>query len=785
MIKERLFPSAFNQKKKRIRLFIRGAVQGVGFRPFIYRLAQEMGLKGWVNNSAAGVTIEAEGTQPQLENFFVRIDHEKPVHASIQSLQYVYLDTAGYTEFRIQESDSSEAKTTLVMPDIATCPECLKEIFDFRNRRYLYPFTNCTHCGPRYSIIEALPYDRDHTTMKEFTMCPACRREYDDPANRRFHAQPNACPECGPHVELWDDEGKILNQHHAAMVKAAEAIKAGKIVAVKGLGGFHLMVDSRNEKAVCRLRERKHREEKPLALLFPSFLAVEENCLVSGIERHLLQSSESPIVLLAKKENWWAKKSLAPSVAPGNPYLGAMLPYTPLHHILMRELPCPVVATSGNISEEPICIDEKEALSTLAGIADLYLVHNRPILRHVDDSVVRLMMGRPLILRRARGYAPIPVHLKEEFRTILAVGGHLKNTVALSIKDNIFLSQHMGDLETKKSFDTFRETIGSLTTLFEASVSHVACDMHPYYLSTQQAYLLDKPMTMVQHHHAHVVSCMAENELQGKVLGVSWDGTGYGPDHTIWGGEFLLATATDFKRLGHLRTFRLPGGEIAIKEPRRTAFGLLYELYRDKISDLRDLSCLKAFCADEFFILQRMMDKEFNSFRTSSMGRLFDAVASIAGLRQDVSFEGQAAMALEYALEGVKTSERYHCEFVEKSDGGFIVDWSKMIEELLGDVRAGAEPRMLSARFHNALVEVIVTASQRANEKRVVLSGGCFQNKYLTEKTIDRLREEGFQVYWHQGVPPNDGGIALGQLVSAAQRIKKEQSCALLFPEES
>jgi len=798
----------------RLRITIKGVVQGVGFRPFIYRLAREMELKGWVNNSAQGVMIEVEGKEPQLEKFIVRMNQEKPAHSFIQSFQSVYLDSIGYTEFQIQESDASSEKVALVMPDIATCPECLKEIFDSHNRRYLYPFTNCTHCGPRYSIIEDLPYDRCHTSMKNFTMCPSCQKEYDDPLDRRFHAQPNACGECGPHVEIWDEEGNILCAHHAAIVKAAEAIKTGRIVAVKGLGGFHLMADARNEKAVARLRERKHREEKPLALLFPSLKAVEEVCLVSDLEKYLLGSSESPIVLLPKKESWLIglfqnknvevanintfsslgkrpnidfhnvfneekvnkRYPIAPSVAPGNPGLGGMLPYTPLHYILMRELSFPVVATSGNISDEPICTDEQQALSTLQGIADLFLIHNRPIVRHVDDSVVRMMMQRPLVLRRARGYAPLPVHLKEEFPTVLAVGGHLKNTVALSVKDNIFISQHIGDLETKKSFDTFKTTIESLTKLYDTRISRVACDMHPEYISTQQAHLIDKPMTRVQHHHAHIVSCMAENELQGKVLGVSWDGTGYGTDNTIWGGEFLLSTLTDFERIGHLRTFRLPGGEVAIKEPRRTAFGLLYEMYKEKVTDLKDLPCLQAFCADEFFIIQRMIDKKFNSPKTSSAGRLFDAVASLIGLRQSVSFEGQAAMALEHVMNHAKTSEWYNFELIDKPPGGFIVDWSKIIEEVIRDVRAGIALGMISARFHNALVEVIVDTARRAKEKRVVLSGGCFQNKYLTERAIVRLRAEGFQVYWHQSVPPNDGGIALGQLVSTAYRLKNDQS---------
>jgi hydrogenase maturation protein HypF len=512
----------------------------------------------------------------------------------------------GYSTFEIRHSEDSGAKTALVLPDIATCPDCLREIFDPNNRRYLYPFTNCTNCGPRFSIIEALPYDRPNTTMKSFVMCLDCLAEYHHPANRRFHAQPNACARCGPRLELWDKEGLPLAAKHDALFDAVDALLRGMIVAVKGMGGFHLMVDATNAEAVRRLRQRKHREEKPFALMYPSLDAIKQHCDVSKLEERLLLSPESPIVLLkskSPKSEVQGSKSevqspscrLASSVAPNNPYLGVMLPYTPLHHLLLHELGLPVVATSGNLSDEPICIDEHESLQRLGDIADIFLVHNRPIARHVDDSIVRVMMGRELVLRRARGYAPLPIHLQQPTSPVLAVGAHLKNTIALAAGQDIFVSQHLGDLETAPAYEAFQRVIGDFKKLYEVQPAVVVCDLHPEYLSTkfakqyeatdrslesnkdERASIFQRPASPkkvevvgVQHHFAHVAACMAENELEGPVLGVSWDGTGYGLDGTIWGGEFLCATPT-CSSVRRFRTFRLPGGERAIKEPRRIA----------------------------------------------------------------------------------------------------------------------------------------------------------------------------------------------------------------------
>jgi hydrogenase maturation protein HypF len=758
----------------RLRVVIHGAVQGVGFRPFVYRLAAEMKLPGWVSNSAQGVFIEVESEKDTLNQFLFRLQNEIPPRAFIQSLEFSFLDPTGFTSFEIRESDSSGTKSALVLPDIATCPDCLKDIFDTSNRRYLYPFTNCTNCGPRFSIIEALPYDRPNTSMKKFEMCPECKADYQNPLDRRFHAQPNACPICGPKLELWNDKGTVIAERHNALLQVAEIIRAGKIVAVKGLGGFHLMVDARNDEAVHRLLKRKHREEKPLALMFPSLEAIKIECKVDEFETRLLLSPESPIVLLEAR-NAKGNSNIASSVAPSNPYLGVMLPYTPLHHILLKELGFPVVATSGNLSDEPICIDEHEALDRLNGIADMFLTHNRPIVRHMDDSIVRIMMRRELVLRRARGYAPLPITIIgiQHAVPLLAVGAHLKNTIALTSEDNIFISQHIGDLETKESLDAFHRVITDFQSLYEVKPAQIVCDLHPDYLSSKFARSTGIPYIEVQHHYAHIASCMAENKLEGELLGVSWDGTGYGLDGNIWGGEFLLTTDTSFERIATFRSFRLPGGEKAIKEPRRVALGILYEMFGEDIFHLNELISVKAFTIAELDVLKQMFIKNVNMPVTTSAGRLFDAVASLIGLRQIVHYEGQAAMELEFLIQSVKTEECYLFG-IDKASKVIIVDWRSIFEGILTDMKNQISQSIISAKFHNTLVEIIVAVAMKIKQNRVVLSGGCFQNKYLTEQTVKRLREEGFRPYWHQRIPPNDGGIALGQAYAALRLHWKE-----------
>jgi hydrogenase maturation protein HypF len=606
------------------------------------------------------------------------------------------------------------------------------------------------------------------------------------------------------------------------LLAAAKAIREGKIVAVKGLGGFHLMADARNDDAVRRLRERKQREEKPFALMFPSLENVKAECEVSPLEERLLRSPESPIVLLRRLSPLTSQ--LSTLIAPGNPYLGAMLPYTPLHHLLMAEIGFPVIATSGNLSDEPICTDEREALERLGGIADVFLVHNRPIVRHVDDSIVRVMLDREIVLRRARGYAPLPItiggasstspkhqHQKDQGvvelrppKIVLAVGAHLKNTVALSVGNQVFISQHIGDLETEQAHRAFRRVIADFEKLYEVVPQIIAADLHPDYLSTKFAKEFGRaelPLGLdaqqcvptiigVQHHVAHVLSCMAENEIAPPVLGVSWDGTGYGTDGTVWGGEFFLVTSESVERIAHLRPFRLPGGDKAVKEPRRSALGLLHELAncQDKFVLHMQHELVQAFSPKELATLKTMLAKKLNSPVTTSMGRLFDAVASLINLRQQIRFEGQAAMELEFALDGVETDEAYplpiaDCRLpIESTDraagassritdhASRVLDWSMMVAEILSDVKEGVSVGIISARFHNALAECIVAVAKHAGQNRVVLSGGCFQNRYLTERAVRRLQAEGFRPYWHQRVPPNDGGIALGQVVAALRR---------------
>jgi hydrogenase maturation protein HypF len=867
----------------RLRLLIGGSVQGVGFRPYVYRLAGEMGLAGWVANDPAGVVIEVEGTPDRVERFVERLVRERPTPCEIVSLERERVTPVGDARFEIRASDESgmhRHPAAPLPPDLATCEACRHELFDPADRRYRYPFLNCTDCGPRYTIVKSLPYDRMRTVMRCFTMCPACQGEYLDPTDRRFHAQPNACPECGPRLALWDGTGRPLAQEDDALLAAVDALREGRIVAVKGLGGFHLMADGGNEAAVQRLRARKRRPEKPFALLFPSLEAVEQVCEVSPFEARLLRSPEAPIVLLRSRSQttlaqvrgsaalrlghgrWpcrrlrfrlrrrglrsfihtplgvWGHRrshctgraptdkssnphrrtprstsslgdsrppfSIAPSVAPRNPHLGIMLPSTPLQHLLMAELGVPVIATSGNRSDEPICIDNEEALARLQGIADLFLVHDRPIARPVDDSVVRTVMGRELVLRRARGYAPRPVSLGRALPTapiiapMIAMGGHLKSTVAISVGDQAVISQHLGDLGSAEACMLHRRTVNELPSFHRVRPAWAVCDLHPDYRSTLEAVASGLPVFQVQHHHAHVAACMAEHHVRGLVLGVAWDGTGYGPDGTMWGGEFLLADECDCNRFATIRRFRLPGGERAMKEPWRTAVGLLWELWGEALFEHDELACVNTMTATEKRLLRLLLARGVHAPETSSVGRLFDAVASITGLRQLVSFDGQAAMGLEFAAEREQTDERYPVCLTERTSNGhassapqqgrehnkkagldervMIIDWEPMATTMLDDIRAGVGVGAISAKFHNTLAEIVVTVARRVGLERVVLSGGCFQNRRLLEGTVGRLRAAGFHPFWPHRVPPNDGGLALGQLYIAMGKQKTMDS---------
>jgi hydrogenase maturation protein HypF len=727
---------------QRLRITLRGAVQGVGFRPFVYRLATELSLTGWVLNSSAGLVVEVEGSSDQLTRFEKRLEHERPKASVVTVRESSWITAEGSTRFEILASEHDSGKTVNVLPDLATCTDCREELFDPGNRRFEYSFTNCTKCGPRYTIVVDIPYDRPNTTMRKFMLCPACREEYENPANRRFHAQPNACPVCGPKLD-----GTIED--------AVEALLQGEIVALKGIGGFQLLVDARNRSAVARLRERKHREEKPFALMMPSLEVARTYCEISQAEVDLLESQAAPIVLLKPKPG----TDIAANVAHCSPYLGIMLPYSPLHYLLMQKCRFPLIATSGNRSDEPIAIANEEATLRLNNIADHFLMHNRPIVRACDDSVVRLTRGRAGILRRARGYAPLGIRVAHTLPPVLAVGGHLKNTVAIGVGQDVFLSQHIGDLETLEARAAFEKAIDDLCRLYSFKPEAVACDLHPDYASTHWAEKSGLPLIRLQHHQAHVAACAAENNVLGPHLGVSWDGTGYGLDGAIWGGEFFRVEGNQFERIAHLRSFGLPGGDAAVREGWRSAASLIFQVsevtepepgnpgVEPKSPGKPRLDVSK---------VHYMLEHGINVVPTTSVGRLFDAVASITGTAQQNRFEGQAAMLLENEIGVLRTEEAYALT------GG---DWGPLIMAVMDDKRAGVATALIAARFHNALVDWILEVATQAGQKQVVLSGGVFQNRYLTERAAAALESHGFDVYTHHRVPPNDGGIALGQAV--------------------
>ena len=760
----------------RLRLLVRGTVQGVGFRPFVYRQARALGLAGWVANSAQGVTVEVEGHPGDIASLVRTIRLAPPPGASVTGIDTCEIAPRGEAAFAIQDSETAGTRNAGLPVDVATCDACLRELFDPADRRHLYHFINCSHCGPRYSIIEAIPYDRARTSMRHFAMCRACRAEYDDPSNRRFHAEANACPACGPRLALWTGAGAVLVRDHEALMAAAAAIGQGRVVAVKGIGGFHLFVDARNEAAVQRLRQRKRREGKPFAVMFPSHAAVSESCALSALEESLLLGPARPIVLLRRTGG-----PIAAAAAPDNPWLGTLLPYAPLHHLLMHELGFPVVATSGNLSDEPIVTDEAEALRRLAGIADLFLVHDRPIVRPIDDSVVRVACGRALPLRRARSYAPISVAAPRLPAGILALGGHLKATVALTLEGGVVLSQHLGDLETAEARTAHVRALTHLGALHAVRPHRVVRDCHPDYASSRAAEELGLPVVQVQHHVAHIVACMVEQDVAPPVLGVAWDGTGFGPDGTVWGGEFLRITERGWERVAHLRHFRLPGGEAAAREPRRAAVGLLFEAFGEDAFALADLAPVKAFSPAERTLLRAMLARGVNAPLTSSAGRLFDAFAALAGLRQRASYEGQAALEFEGAASGLASGRHYHLPIGSIADraGALIVDWQPALEAALADLQDGAGSGRISEALHNGLAGTVAQVARRIGEARVVLSGGCFQNARLTEATVAALRAAGHEPIWHHRVPPNDGGIALGQAVWEAWSERRgDASCA-------
>ncbi len=748
---------------------VEGIVQGVGFRPFVYRLATERHLAGFITNTEAGVSIEVEGPGEVVDDFLARLSRETPPLSRITAVAVSELPVNHDVDFRILPSRSGAARRVLISPDVAVCADCLREMFDPADRRFRYPFINCTNCGPRYTIVRDIPYDRPRTSMGVFPMCPDCRREYDDPINRRFHAQPNACWKCGPQVELWDAEGVRITVGDP-IAAAVEQLARGAIVAVKGLGGFHLAVDAADEKAVARLRERKRRVEKPFAIMAATLETIANFCELDDAWRDLLQRPERPIVLLRKKH----ATPIAEAVAPFNRDLGVFLPYTPLHHLLFAEGRFQaLVMTSGNISEEPIAIDNQEAVRRLRGIADLFLVHNRDILLRCDDSVVRLAGGRPRQVRRSRGFVPVPVFLREDLPPVLAVGGEMKNTICLTKGRQAFLSQHIGDLENLESYGFFETTVESLSRILEVERKIVAYDLHPDYFSTRWAAGREGIERVgVQHHHAHVASCMAENHLDGQVIGLALDGTGYGTDGCVWGGEVLVADYTDFKRLAHLEYVPMPGGTAAILEPWRMALSYLARHLGRGLFDLK-IPFIERLDRKRADLLLRMVAREVNSPLTSSCGRLFDAVAALAGVRQRVNYEAQAAIELEAAMARAQDGRLYSLDIREEGEG-WIIDTKPLFAALVADLASGVPTGVISRRFHQGLVEVLARVvglvRERTGLDRVCLSGGSFQNVFLFENLARKLETDGFKVFTHSEVPCGDGGLSLGQAVVAAHR---------------
>lgn len=778
----------------RLHLQVTGAVQGVGFRPFVYRLAGELGLAGSVLNDSCGVEIRIEGPEPALAAFRQRLEQEPPPLARILSVTESRVLPTGEREFRIVRSNATGELRALVVPDVATCPQCLQEVLDAGDRRHGYPFTNCTDCGPRFSIIRALPYDRPATTMAGFTMCRSCQSEYDEPTSRRFHAQPNACPVCGPRLSLVNRAGDELPTS-APIDEAVERLRCGSVVAIKGLGGFLLLVDATSGAAVRRLRRRKRRPRKPLAVMVAGTAMARQICHVDTQEETLLSATEAPIVLLLRHPT----SSLAPEIAPDNPRVGVMLPTSPLHHLVSRAFGRPLVATSGNRSDEPICIDNDEALARLAPIADLFLMHDRPVARHVDDSVAWIFGGAPQTLRRARGLAPLPIIVSRPQPTVLAVGAQLKNTIALGLEDRVFISQHIGDMETPEALDAFGAVITDFIDLYLARPVVIAHDLHPDYASTQWAIAAtrgaaDAPAALrglrrlpVQHHHAHLASCLAEHQADGRALGVIFDGAGLGTDDTIWGGEFLQGDASGYRRVARLRTFALPGADAAARDPRRPALALLHAIDRADKDSLEKLPALRGWLGAEVHVLRQMLDRQINSPATSSVGRLFDGVAAILGLASTSTFEGEAAMRLEFAaapgagrdyplpLRPVATAPgRWAGQVGEQAVAEMLeLDWGPLIEAIFQDTLHSVAPAEIAAGFHTALVGAVVEVVRRTGDTTVALSGGCFQNRRLQEQVLDKLTGAGIKVLIQRQIPPNDGGISLGQVVVAAARTQR------------
>jgi hydrogenase maturation protein HypF len=764
---------------------IKGIVQGVGFRPFIYRLASKYCLNGWVMNDSNGVVIEIEGSPESKMHFVKEVETNPPDLAMIETIRLLSnrKSSGSYASFTILDSAKRPEREALISPDTYVCSECLRELFDPNDRRYHYPFINCTNCGPRYSIIQDIPYDRKYTTMKVFKMCKACDEEYHDPMNRRFHAQPNACWECGPRVALVDREGTAIPGADP-ILRTIELLKEGAIVAVKGIGGYHLMVDPSNDAAVKELRRRKKRDEKPFALMCDSIEDIETIAILSEHETKLLLSKERPIVIVPKRPNGM----IAEGVAPHNRNYGIMLAYTPLHFLILGGNFVSIVATSGNISDEPIAFQDGDAFGKLGGICDYFLTHNREIYMRLDDSIARDAafdrgMKKSFMIRRARGYAPSPVRHDMELPSILAVGAELKNTVCVTKKENFFISQHIGDLKNDSVYRSFLHTIEHLKKIFEVTPEVIACDLHPDFYCTRYADRQERlPVVRVQHHHAHMASCMCENRLREPVIGVVFDGTGYGLDAKVWGGEFLVGDYRSFERRAHLGYFSLPGGDKAIKEPYRIAISLLCQVFDDGMMRDLPLDVVQNREGFELDVILKMIRRNINSQATSSMGRLFDAVSAILGIREVISYEGQAAIELEqYIDEGCDDLEPFEYALVA-TEGITTIDVRPMIREIADLSRSCPNAKShLSGRFHKTVVMMVLDICSRLRSETglntVVLSGGVFMNHFLLSHCHQALTSSKFRVYLQSKVPANDGGISLGQAAVAAEHYSRGTPC--------
>ncbi len=786
---------------KRQRHEIQGIVQGVGFRPFVYRLAHELDLSGWVRNTPAGVELEIQGGTSALETFNELLRTTLPPLALITSHQCTDIPVNDHQTFTILQSGSGTADIQIA-PDSALCTDCLRELFDPADRRFRYPFITCTNCGPRYSIITGIPYDRPATTMTGFHLCPDCLREYQEPLDRRFHAQPIACHACGPRISLIVSGSLTLQAEcDEAVIRAVELLKGGKILAAKGIGGYHLAVDACSNAAVQRLRERKKRDEKPFAVMAANLETARELALMSEVEERLLCSPEAPIIIVRKRPG----TQLSTLIAPNNGWVGLMLPYAPLHHLLFRDNFTALVMTSGNISDEPVAFEDQDAFDRLAGIADYFLLHNRTIHIRSDDSVMRVFHGKPLFYRRSRGYAPRAVKLPFAVPPLLATGAELKNAICLADGERAVLSQHIGDLRNQATLDSFNHTIAHLSGLLEVKPALVACDLHPDYLSSRYAEESGLPLVMVQHHHAHLASCMAENGLDGDVIGIIFDGTGYGTDGTIWGGEFLVGGYGGFQRAGHFKPLPLPGGDAAVREPWRMAMSYLYQSLGEAAFAI-DHPVARVLPEQERALFVRMLQRRINSPLTSSCGRLFDAVAALLNIRHMVSYDGQGAIELESLAEKIESEENevksplikgelegfafdseiksppaplsqrggYHFNVECHENAPFQLDFSPMFTEILTDIADGIETSSIAWHFHKTVASATADAclhiAASAGLDRVVLSGGVFQNRLLSEMIYTALSDKGLTVFTHRLVPPNDGGIALGQAAIAGRR---------------